>query len=108
MKRQLQIHQNLHVLICEDKEGIVAHCLEMDICGQGNTKKEAVNDLIGAIRTQIDYCVENDMVDTIFRPAPKEYWDKFYNSQIIGLKGIAADHKLNVKELVSNLEVAYA
>jgi predicted RNase H-like HicB family nuclease len=78
MIKKLNINKNLHILIIEDKDKniFLAHCLDMDIVSQGKTPKEALSELKELIQLQIEYCLENDMLDNLFRPASKEYWDR--------------------------------
>lgn len=87
MHKKLDIHKNLHILVVHDKNKniFIAHCLDMDIASQSKTQQEAVSELKRLIYTQIEYCVENDILDTLFRPAPKEYWDIYYRSQATGI-----------------------
>ncbi len=75
MNRKSAIAKNLHILIIEDKgkKCFLAHCLDMDIAAQGRSEKEALSELKELIQTQIEYCLENDMLDSLFRTAPKEY-----------------------------------
>ncbi|MFH0753181.1 MAG: hypothetical protein V2A70_01290 [Candidatus Omnitrophota bacterium] len=100
------MNNNYHVLIAKDKNGVVAHCLEMDICGQGKTEDTAVKDLIIAIQEQIIFCSRNKV--SVYRPAPKEYWDKFYQSLIAALKSKPVDEKPLSRDIPSHLELAYA
>jgi len=49
------------------------------------------------------------MLDTLFRPAPKEYWDMFYRSQATrAINQLSLHNKHAVKDLISHLEFAYA
>ena len=103
--------KNLHILIIEDKEKKVflAHCLDIDIVSQGATQKDAISELLKLIHTQIEYCLENDMLDNLFRPAPKEYWDMYYRSQATKIiNKLSLHNKHVIKDLTSHLEFAYA
>src|SRR3990170_4959529 len=111
MFKKLNVDKNLHILIIEDKgkKVFLAHCLDMDIVSQGKTQKEAISELIGLIKTQMEYCLENDMLDTLFRPAPKEYWDMYHRSQAIKiLNQLSLRSKDIIKNLTTHLEFAYA
>lgn len=112
MDKKLDIHKNLHILVVHDKSKniFIAHCLDMDIASQGKTQQEAVSELKKLIYTQIEYCVENDILDTLFRPAPKEYWDIYYRSQATGILNQLSlqKNKHVIKDIVSHLELAYA
>ena len=102
MFKKLSVDKNLHILIVKDKgkKVFLAHCLDMDIVSQGKTPKEAISELIGLIKTQMEYCLENDMLDTLFRPAPKEYWDMYHRSQAIKILNQLSLHS---KDIIKNL-----
>lgn len=112
MDKKVNIQKNLHALVIHDKEKktFLAHCLDMDIVAQAKTQEEAVSELKELISTQIEYCLENDMLDTLFRPAPKEYWDTYHRSQatVVLNQLFLQKNKHAIKDLVSHLELAYA
>lgn len=107
----MNIHKNLHILVIDDKDKKVflAHCLDMDIVTQGKTASDSIVELKELVVTQIEYCLENDMLDSLFRPAPKEYWDTYYRSQANRvINQLSLHNKHIIKDLTKNLEFAYA
>ncbi len=94
----------------QDKKirGFVAHCLDMDIAAQGKTQSEALEELKHLIQSQLEYCLENKMLETVFRPAPKEYWDRFYSSRQRNIIQQLSKRKVLIRELTSNFELSYA
>ena len=72
------ISLSLHVLIEREDELYTAHCLEFDIVSEGNTVKQAENNIIQAILDHLTFCIAYENMDKIFNPAPKEFWNKFY------------------------------
>ena len=80
MKHILNVKQRLHILVDYYKEDRrwCAHCLDMHVTADGKTKEDAVKTLFELIQTQIEYCVEHKMLDSIFSPAPKEYWEMIF------------------------------
>lgn len=67
----------LHVLIYQEDGEWLAHLLEMDLVGAGETAEEAQASLHDAFEAQITFCVQEN-VDP-FRPAPAKYfrmWNK--------------------------------
>lgn len=52
----------------------VAHCLELDLIGEGPTPKDALIELIQAIELQIAECGNNS---EFFFPAPNEIWQQY-------------------------------
>ena len=64
------------LLQCDEGEWI-AHSLELDLVGTGENKEDAIQDLVGAIVTQVEFCQEKGW-DSFF-PAPEEVfqmWEK--------------------------------
>jgi len=112
MLKKMRIEKKLHILVTNDpaKNIYAAHCLDMDIAAQGKTSAEAVSELKELIAVQADYCFEQDMLDTLFRPAPKIYWDMFYRSQANEILNELSLHNKQtvIKNLTQNLELAYA
>lgn len=67
---------NLTCLTYKDGDFYIAHCLEFDIVGQGQTIEEAKKELAELIFEQIQYATEIDVEDkSLFHPAPQKYWD---------------------------------
>ena len=56
----------------------IAHCLEMDIIGHGDTAEEAARCLDGAIKCHLKAAFD-DGVD-LFRPAPREIQEMYLKS----------------------------
>ena len=111
MLRKLDIAKNLHVLVIEDKEKkiFLAHCLDMDIVGEGKDDREAVSNLIELINVQVNFCLSNDTLYTLFRSAPKECWDMLYSSQAAKIiNQLSLRRKNSIKKLTSHIEIAYA
>ncbi|RKY04567.1 MAG: hypothetical protein DRP66_11560, partial [Planctomycetota bacterium] len=58
-----------------DAKGLlVAHCLELDLIGEGATPQEAVVELKQAIELQIEACKS---LSQLFFPAPAYVWQKY-------------------------------
>jgi len=109
--KKLNIDKNLHILLIEDKEksGFLAHCLDMNIAARGKSAASAISELKELITVQMEYCLENDMLDTLFRPAPKAYWDMYYRSQANrAINQLSLHNKHIIKDLTRHLEFAYA
>jgi hypothetical protein len=67
------------ILIREDDGLFVAHCLELDIVATGPTLTEAKTCIIDLIRAQLDYAFNNDNLDNLYHPAPREVWQEYYS-----------------------------
>ena len=55
-----------------------AHCLEMDLIGEGDTKEEALAQLDGAIRMQVDASLEFKNIRNLIQPADAKYFAMFF------------------------------
>ncbi len=54
----------------------VAHCLDLDIVTTGPTPETAMDELAGAVGTQLWYAREHENFEHLFRPAPAGAWLK--------------------------------
>ena len=66
----------LHILLEKEKDKFIAHCLEFDIVTEGSSLEDAEESIIDAINEYITYAIENNLLNQIYRPAPKEIWEK--------------------------------
>ena len=61
-----------------DVEGhFVAHCLELDVIGEGCSPEKAIVELIQAIELQIENCTN---FSQFFFPAPASVWKRYRDS----------------------------
>lgn len=68
----------VHVLISwsEEDQAWLAHCLDFDLLGHGDTQDEAMACLQDAMETYIDYNRKHGLA--IVRPAPHHYWEQYW------------------------------
>ena len=66
------------ILVEQQSEGSVAHCLQLDIVAVAENQQQALGDIVDLIQTQLTTAIENDNLDSIFHPAPAEVWGKLY------------------------------
>ena len=59
----------------EEKGHFVAHCLELDVFGEGTSVEQAILELLEVIETQIESCQETGAQLQFF--APKSVWHKY-------------------------------
>jgi len=72
---------HIDAVVYKEDGFFVAHALQLDLVVTGSTETEAVNDLIEVCQAQILYAAENDNFDNIFRPAPPEVWQRFFQAE---------------------------
>lgn len=77
----------LRVCIYKDKDFksmFIAHCLELNVIGDGESVEEAVSNLLEAIEVQIEACRENG--SELLFPAPPRVVRMYINARKAGRK----------------------
>ena len=67
-----------NILIKEEDNLFIAHCLELDIVATAKSFEEARKDIIALVCAQVDYAFSNDNLENLYHPAPKELWKEFF------------------------------
>jgi hypothetical protein len=74
----MQTHRvPLRVIFYRDEDEWVAHCLEFDLVGSGETRQAALDCLNAAILTQLEFSVAQNNPLNLFSPAGGEYLEMF-------------------------------
>jgi hypothetical protein len=81
MKNTPTFDLSLRAVIYREGDMHLAHCLELDLAGEGNTRAEAVKTLIELIQIQVEAALADGDISSIFRPAPAEYWRLFTQAE---------------------------
>ena len=83
------------------KGHFVAHCLELDLIGEGKTPKKAIVELIQAIEIQIEAC---ESPSQFFFPAPASVWQRFKQAHTAGrvIMQRIVDQALAFKQIPAN------
>jgi len=69
----------LHNLIEKEGDLYAAICLELDVASQGETAEEAEANLKEAVELYLESVYERGKdKEYIFRPAPAELWNRYY------------------------------
>lgn len=75
---------NFHLDVLVERKAAAeweAHCLQLDLIAEGATAQIAFNHLLNVIDVQIRTCIDNDNLDNLFFPAPKEVWDRLASAK---------------------------
>jgi len=72
-----KLRVDLRVVFYRDAGRWVAHCLEMDILGEGKTRKRAFDQLQQAIGLQLTASMHHNNTANIFMPADAKYFKMF-------------------------------
>ena len=85
----------LRVVFYQEEGRWVAHCLEFDLCGDGDTRQAAVTSLLESIKLQVAETIEHDNPANLFSPAPGEIQEKFF----AGKKATIGELHLRIESL---------
>jgi hypothetical protein len=77
MSQSRSLRVPLRVVFYREGERWIAHCLEFDLVGDGDTKEEALRLLAEAIAVQVDASLEGDNLANLFTPADGEFFQKY-------------------------------
>lgn len=61
-----------------DEKAYSSICLENNVASQGKTAEEAFRNLKEAVALYMESVLEDKDYAALFRPAPKEDWDRFF------------------------------
>lgn len=67
----------VRVVLYREEEMWIAHCLEFDVIGSGETQSKAVSDLTTAMQIQIEQSIKHNNVRNLFRPADSGVYAMF-------------------------------
>ena len=67
----------IHIVFYREEQDWVAHCLEFDICGNGETKHQAAMSLVQAVQIQIEQSILHKNPGNLFSPADGKYFQMF-------------------------------
>jgi len=70
----------VHVIIYQEEDYYVAHCLEFDLVAQGNSREESFQNLLDAVELQTQYALETGNPENLIQPAPPEFWRMLFKS----------------------------
>ena len=81
----------LDVLLCPDEGGWLAHCLQLDLAEWGETLEAAQGNLLDVVRAHVESAVENENLEHLFHPAPREVWKAFFHAELLRESRIQLD-----------------
>ncbi len=71
------LHLPLRVVFYYESDRWIAHCLEFDLPGDGETKEGALESLSTAIRIQVEETLSLGHLGNLFSPAEGKYFQMF-------------------------------
>jgi hypothetical protein len=80
------VGMTFNILIREEEDTCIAHCLELDIVATSPTLEGVEIDIMSLITAQIEYAFKNDNLDNLYHPAPPEVWKEYFNCSTAEIK----------------------
>ena len=95
------------VLLYQERDGTyVAHALETDLIGEGNSPNKAMTDLRNAMEAQITFAIQMGNTGMIQRQAPAEIIARWEKANTQSIKDLTQDgHTLHVKAVAKVIEI---
>ncbi|HEV3006283.1 MAG TPA: hypothetical protein VGX78_17570 [Pirellulales bacterium] len=72
-----QFRMPLRIVLYQENGDWIAHCLELDLVGDGSTREKACASLSASINAQLDFYIRHRESAQLFRPAPAEFFKMF-------------------------------
>ena len=68
---------DFHVLLYQEEDVWLAHCLECDLVAQGGDEDSALEGVRNSLMALIGYAVEQSDLKPLYSPAPIELWTQY-------------------------------
>jgi predicted RNase H-like HicB family nuclease len=95
------------VLLYQERDGTyVAHALETDLIGEGNSPNKAMADLRNALEAQITFAIQMGNTGMIQREAPADIITRWEKANKQSIKDLTQEgHTLHVKAVAKVIEI---
>jgi len=90
----------VHVIIYQEDDYYVSHCLEFDLVAQENSTQESFQNLLDAIELQTAYALETGDLENLIQPAPPEFWRMLFKCE----NNTELYNNMRLPEIVSDIE----
>jgi hypothetical protein len=84
---------SIRTLVYAEDELFVAHALEMDILGYGESRETAVSELVKLLKNQITFAEAKGEKAMVFFPAPQDFFKRWESANEAQLKGVITKEK---------------
>ncbi len=97
----------LHILLTQEDDVIVARCLDLSVSSHGLDEKEALDSLTDSIKDYLNYAFEAEAFDNIIDPDEEIFWEIYKKLEL--QNEMMTFHKMADSFRKENLrEIAYA
>lgn len=73
----LELSLTIRAVLYREDGCWIAHCLEFDLIGHGDTRESALQMLTQAIEIQVEQTIEHENLDNLFAPADGKFFAMF-------------------------------
>lgn len=77
--REAQQKLDLRGIVYREGDQWFAHCLELDIVAEGKSPSAALADVVDLCNFQIEAAIDNNDLESVFRPAPAKFWNLYFS-----------------------------
>jgi hypothetical protein len=77
---------SLDIIVYRSGPHWIAHCLQTDIVSEGDSAGDAIASVLRLMAFQLETASEDEDINSIFRPAPAEYWSLFARGADIAIE----------------------
>lgn len=84
---------SIRVLVYKEDDRFVAHALELDILGYGDTEREAKKELESLLANQLSFAACLEKPEIVNFPAPQEFFDRWERANQAKLRGESLTEK---------------
>jgi len=97
----------LHILLTQEDDVIVARCLDFSVSSHGDNEKEALDSLSDSLKDYLNYAIEKEAFDEIIDLDEEEFWQIYRKLEL--QNELITFHKIAKTLKKENLrEFAYA
>jgi hypothetical protein len=68
----------LHILLTQEDDVIVARCLDFSVSSHGENEKEALDSLSESLTDYLNYAIEKDAFDEMIDPDEEAFWQIYH------------------------------
>jgi len=76
------------VLLYEEDDHWIAHCLQLDLAEAGRTPEEAEDALAGVVGHHVEWAIADDDLEHLLHAAPVDVWRLFLAAEPLGLREV--------------------
>mgnify|MGYP000249403229 CR=1 FL=1 len=97
----------LHILLTEEDNVIVARCLDFSISSHGENEMDALDSLSDCIKEYLDHAIKKNALNEVIDPEDKNYWG-IYTKLMLEGESLTIRESVHLLKAEKIKEVIYA